>query len=292
MNKTLKNIFTWILTIILFISTIVLLILLPIKHAISTTNIKETITNIDIEELVNSDAIKNNLDEYLDPLFKEAESFGIDKEIIIKVINTEEVKSIVGDIAGNVVHYAITGENTKIITANDLENIVNNVIVDISENIFEIKTEEKEKIINVIVDNFPKYEELLPDAKMLENNLDDNTRVLINLARFTVSNTLILYLSIAIVVSLLGIVYFKKENYKWLKWNALTIFVAAIIPSIIYLILSVGVNLLLKADYNFVYNIINPAINFGVIINISIFILMIITLIVFHILKVKKIIKG
>lgn len=292
MNKTLKSCFWWFLIVILFISTLGLFILIPIKHTISTTNIKEIITNIDIEEIVNNEAIENNLKEYLQPLLDEAEDFGIDEDIVIKVLNTNEIKGLVGDIAGNIVHYAITGENTKIITTKDIENILKTTIDDVDENIFPIKDEDKNKIINVFTENFPKYEELLPDTKMLESNLDSNVKTLINVGRFIVSNELILYLSIATVIALSGLIYLKKEKLKWVKGCTITPFIAAIISSILYSGIAIGAKVILHSEYAYIYNIIHSSINFGVIFNICMVLLMIAILVTFSILKKKKVIKG
>ena len=77
--KVLKNIFLIILILILFISSLSLMILVPVKYLVNPNTINNAITNLDIEKLVkNNPELEKTITDTLDPIISETEKYGID----------------------------------------------------------------------------------------------------------------------------------------------------------------------------------------------------------------------
>ncbi len=299
--KFLKGLGVFILTIVLYISALGLLILIPIKNTLSKDTIKNTITNLDIEKMIKENPeVKNAINEMFEPLYEQARDFGIDEDVVVKIIDSKEVKGLVGGIAGNLVDFIITGENQKIVSTNDISSLVGSVLDDIDESgLYKFKDDEKSKILGTVEEQVNNYQDLLPDTSIIEDALDDSAvkdsvakeiNSTLEIIRFILGNKLIIYLLIAMFVSILGILGLKFKEAKWIKNVAITILVASIFALIITVGLKFVSNILIEEvnDIPFIDILINKPINFSFVLSITITYVMIIVLIIYNILKKKK----
>ena len=289
MMKIFKKIILIILTVLLLLSTTLLLILIPVRNTISKKSIKDALTNVELENIVEDNPkVKEKVDEILKPICDETGEFGIDDEVIIKIFDSKEVKGLLGDISSNVLDYVIYKKNQKIINVNDIEKLISSVIDDINNSgIYSISDNNKENIVNIVKEEFDKYQNIVPDTSVVNNYVDIDDNVNIEIVRFILSNNLIIYLSIVIIVSFIGIVLLKLKNLKWLKHNLVVILISDIISIIISSIILILNNIYLKTYYD--SNIINNYFNFSFKLYISILLIIIILLSIYKVYKKNKI---
>ena len=299
--KFLKGLGVFILSIVLYISVLGLLILIPIKSTLSKDTIKNTITDLDIEKMIKeSPELESAINEMFEPLYEQARDFGIDEDVVVKIIDSKEVKGLVGGIAGNLVDFVVTGENQKIISTNDIGNLVSSVLDDIDESgFYKFKDDEKAKILSTVEEQVNNYQDLLPDTSIIEDTLDKDSDAKeikegLELIRFILGNNLITYLLIAMFVSILGILGLKFKEAKWIKNVAITILVASIFALITTFGLKFVGNIMVEEikEVPFMNVLINKPINFSFILSGTLTLLMIVTLIVYTVLKNKKQIKD
>ena len=152
MKKILKNIILILLVGVLFISTLSLIILLPVKYVIKPDVMDNAISNIDIEKLVaDSSTIHDAFTEMLDPIIKETEKIGIGEEVIIKIINSKEIKGLMSGVTSNLIDYTLNGKEHGLISIDKIKDLVSISIDDINNSgYYEISNQNKENILNFI----------------------------------------------------------------------------------------------------------------------------------------------
>lgn len=289
--KFLKGLLLAILVFVLFVSSIFLLILVPVKNAVGKNSIKDMVINLEIEKMVAEDPeVKKSFDEMFEPIFKETEEFGIDEDVIVKIIDSKEVKELMGDVTANIVDFVLTGENHKLITTGNMQELVSSAIDDINESgIYEISEKDKNEVLDVVGKYAEEVQEYIPDTKMIESSFNEEDMKALNLVRFILGNTLVTYLLVIWTISILGIFALKYKEAKWIKWSAIPVLVSSIISCITFGILTIANNMYLKADFSYISDIFNKSITFGIILSGIIAILMIAILIVYHVVSKNKI---
>ncbi len=290
MKKFLKGSALTILTIVLFGSTIVLLLLIPIKYTINKNIVKDMISSLEIEKMVSEDEnFKSAVNEVFEPIFEETREFGIDDEVVVKIMDSKEVKNLIGGVTGNIVDYVITGKNQKLIATENIEELVSNAMDDIDDSgYYKFSKKERENVLNVVKKEVDDLQDYMPDTKVIEDTLSAEETKALNTIRFILSNELLIYVILIMVISILGILALRYKKAKWIKWNAITILISSILTSIVTIALMIINNVLFKLDYNYIYNIFSKTINFSLILSLSVLVLMIITLIIYRIYHKKQ----
>lgn len=288
--KFLKGLVVSILVIILFVSTLGLFILFPLKNAIGKNSIKEMVANIEVEKMMAEDPeFKEDINEMFKPVFDEAKEFGVDEEIIIKIIDSDEVKGLMGDFTSNIVDYVLTGQNQKILTTANIKELVTKAINDINASgIYEIDEKQKDSVLSSVEKYADEFENLIPNTQVIEEGLTKEDQEAIGIIRYILGNTLITYLIIASVISLLGLIFLKKKGAKWLKFGAITILISALISLITYEILIRASNILGQEEAFYITSIFNKGLNNGLMLSIIVAALMTITLIAYHVMLKRK----
>ncbi len=293
MKKFFNNLATAILIIVLFISTTLLLLLIPLKNTISGGSVKKMISNLEIEKMVNENpTFKQSVDEALEPILTETNKLGIDDEVIIKIVDSDEVKDLMGDVTENLIDYAITGKNQKIINIEDINKLVNDAIDEINKSgYYEINETQKKEILNIAQNKVEEYEELIPDANIIDEKLNKELtkeeKNSLNSIRFVLGNKLLTYIIISIIVSILLIALLKFKKAKFIKYASITILISSICTSLITLVLVAANNVLFKFDYPYIFDIIKKGINFSFALSLSVFAISIIVLIIYKIINSK-----
>ncbi len=290
MKKVLKGFALTILVIVLFLSTTALLFLVSFKNTFSKNTMKNIVSNIQIEQIVEENPeVKEEIHEAFKPIYEETEKYGIDEDVIIKIMDSKEVKNFLGNITGNIVDYAITGENHKLIMTEDIEELVSGAIDSINNTGYvEISPKEKEDILKVVRDQAQEYQEAIPDTSVFENQLSVEDKESLNQVRFLLGNELMIYIIVAMVLSILGILALKWKNAKWIKWTAITVLASSILGSLITGILYLANDILLKEDIPYVFDIVNKILNLNIILQISIVVAMIVILIIYSYVYKRK----
>ena len=286
MKKFLKGLALTILTIVLFLSTTLLLLLIPLKHTINKNVVKDMISSLEIEKMVTEDEnFKSAVDEVFAPIYEETRQLGIDDEVVIKIMDSKEVKNLIGGVTGNIVDYVITGKNQKLITTENIEDLLSTAMDDIdASGYYKFSEKERDRVLNAVKNEVDELQEYMPDTKVIENTLNKDDMKYLNSIRFVLGNELMMYTILIMAISILSIIALE---YKKAKWNAITILMSSIFTSVITLILLIINNALFRLDYQYIYNIFSKTISFSLILSSSILALMIITLIIYHIYHKK-----
>ena len=285
MKKFLKGFALTILTIVLFLSTTVLLLLIPLKYTINKNVVKDMISSLEIEKMVAEDEnFKSAVDEVFAPIYEETRQFGIDDEVVVKIMDSKEVKNLIGGVTGNIVDYVITGKNQKLITIENIEDLVSTAMDDIDESgYYKFSEKERDSVLNAVKNEVDNLQEYMPDTKVIEDTLNQEDMKYLNIIRFILGNELMMYTILIIAISIISILVLEYKKAKWIKWNAITILISSIFTSIITVLLIIANNALFRLDYQYIYNIFSMTINFSLILSLSILTLMIIILIIYHI---------
>ena len=276
MKKFLKGLSLTILTIVLFGSTMILLLLIPLKYTINKNVVKDMISSLEIEKMVAED-----------------ENFKLAVDVVVKIMDSKEVKNLIGGVTGNIVDYVITGKNQKLITTENIEDLLSTAMDDIdASGYYKFSEKERDSVLNAVKNGVGELQEYIPDTKVIENNLNQEDMKYLNVIRFVLGNELMIYTILIMIISFLGILTLEYKKAKWIKWNAITILISSILTSIITIILLIANNALFRLDYQYIYNIFSKAINFSFILSLSILTLMIITLIIYHIYRKRNLNKD
>lgn len=286
--KVLKNIFLIILILILFISSLSLMILVPVKYLVNPNTINNAITNLDIEKLVkNNPELEKTITDTLDPIISETEKYGIDEDIIIEIVNSKEIKGLVGSITGDLVDYALTGKKYELISIDKIKSIVNEAIDVINESdYYEISNADKENILEAITKESDSIEEIIPDTDLIEESLTNDYKDMLNIIRFIFGSKLVIYLSLTFLISLIGIIILKWHELKWIKSSAITIMLSSIVVLISFGIIRLG-SQLLKEDNMYIYEIVKNVTKYNFNLALIIFVIMVTILIIYGICHKK-----
>ncbi len=290
MKKFLKGLALTILTIVLFLSTTILLLLIPLKHTINKNVVKDMIGSLEIEKMVTEDEnFKSAVDEVFEPIYEETRQLGIDDEVVVKIMDSKEVKNLIGGVTGNIVDYVITGKDQKLITTENIEDLVSTAMDDIdASGYYKFSEKERDSVLNAVKNEVDDLQEYMPDTKVIEESLNKEDMKYLNAIRFVLGNELTMYTILIVVISMLGILALQYKKAKWIKWNAITVLISTIFTSLITIILLIANNALFRLDYQYIYNIFSKTINFSLTLSLSILALMTITLIIYHIYHKKS----
>ncbi len=288
--KFLKGLVLTILVIMLFVSTLGLLILFPIKSAVGKNSIKDLISNLNIEQMVEENPeFEQTINEMFEPIFTETEELGIDEEIIVKIMDSQEVKNLIGDLTSNVVDYVLTGENQKLITTENITDLVTTAIDDINKSgIYEITEKQKTSVVDSVQKYADEFQDLVPDTQVVEESLTAEDQEVLNIIRFVLGDTLITILLVSTLISIAGLVALKFKQARCLKYIAIPTLVSSLIAGFTYVILKIANNMTASAEYLYITDIFNKGINMGMILSFSICALMIIALVVYGITNKRK----
>ena len=289
MKRFLKGLGLVILNIILFVAISSLLLLLPIRKVVAEDTIKDIILDFDIESAVNNnDDVKNEVKNLFKPIYDEAKEIGIDEEVVNKLINSKEVKELIGTATGNIIESALTGKNKKIISDNDIEKLINKAFENINKNSeHKLSKTEQDKILNAVKENINIIQEAIPDNTLIEDNLNSNQKSNLKIVRFILSDKLLFYILGIIIIAILGILILDFKKGKWIKDIAITTLISASLSLIATVIITLLSKILLK-DARTIMNIAKRFLNFSLVLSIVILVIMILILISYVILKKKK----
>lgn len=248
-----KKFISIILSIILIILIAFLICLLPIKKVLQKDNVKEIVNSIEIEEMIKEDEnFKEVVDELFTPIYIEARKYNISDEYVVKLMNSDEVKSLIASITGNIIDSALTGENQKIIQNEDINNLVTKAIEKINNsNFITINDDAEEKILQIVNDKIEDYQEYIPDTQEVENALDDKTMGTLKIVRFFFDHNFVVYLSVAIIGVSFIIILLNLTKFKWLQYLGVNL----MISSFFVLILSIIVKIFLRNNYAYILDI-------------------------------------
>ena len=287
--KILKNIALVILVIVLFLGSFSLITLFTIKHTVSKDSIKDMIVSTDVEKIIKENPeLESSLKDSLKEVYDTLEELNINEDIVLKVLNSSEVKGLVGDVMGKVAEYFLEGKDQKLIDADNITSIIGGVMDDINETkLYNFTEKEKNDILDSIKKGIEENEEFLPDTSILEDTLTEEEQQDLEIVRFIFGGELFTYILVGSLIAFGLIVVLSLKKAKWVKITSSTILVSGTLMAILMLILLVGTKLL-GIEYSYVVDIIKMMPIFGLKVAGVIIILMIAILIAYHLINKHK----
>lgn len=157
-NKIIKYLFSFILTIILFISEIILMIQFNLSRGITKKDINAIIDNVNIEnEIIETKEYKEIEDQ-------------INPEILGQIIESEELSNYIKENAKALYSNILYNENNTYINSDELKQFVNNVILEQQELVG--ITDEDIELINKKIDDMTKeIEESIEEVEEYKSEL-------------------------------------------------------------------------------------------------------------------------
>ena len=287
--KILRKTALVILVIVLFLGSFSLITLFTIKHTVSKDSIKDMIVSTDVEKIIKENPeLESSLKDSLKEVYDTLEELNINEDIVLKVLNSSEVKSLVGDVTGKVAEYFLEGKDQKLIDADNITSIIGGVMDDINETkLYNFTEKEKNDILDSIKKGIEENEEFLPDTSILEDTLTEEEQQDLEIVRFIFGGELFTYILVGSLIAFGLIVVLSLKKAKWVKITSSTILVSGTLMAILMLILLVGTKLL-GIEYSYVVDIIKMMPIFGLKVAVVIIILMIAILIAYHLINKHK----
>ncbi len=290
MKKFFKGIALTIIVIALSLSTMALLALIPAKQIVSKQAIKKMISTVEIEQLEKENPeLQQEINEILEPIYNETRPLGIEDETIIKVIDSKPVKDFTADVTSNIVDYIITGKNQKLVTTENIEELVGDAVDEINhEKIYEINDQQKQELLKIVKEEVEKNQNLIPDTKEIDKSLSKEDLQALSVIRFILGTKLLLCLITTLLISILLLLALKWKEAKWIQWSAITMLISSIISVFITGVCWMGNNLFFKTELPYIYKIINQIIRNSLILSASVFGTTIVILIIYKVVRKKR----
>ncbi len=293
MKKFFKTLGTIILGIVLFLGVTVLLILIPLRGTINENTVRNMVSSLEIEkEVENNPELKESLEETLMPIYDITREVGLSDDVVLKLLDTDEVKDFIGDIGSNVYEAIITGKSQKIINVQNIERIISEAIDDINAlDIYEIDNKTKDEIINFFKEEASEYEDLLPETDIILDGLSEEEVKTLDIVRFTLSNELIMIVSIITLGSFFLIILLNLAKWKWIKVSSGIVLGSTILMILVTSVILGVNNYYLASNYAYISDFIKEYVNLNYLLSGITFLVMLVILITYSIVlkrKVKK----
>lgn len=207
-NKIIKYLFSFILTIILFISEIFLMVQFNISRGITKEDMNRIIDNVNIENEIIETKEYKELEDQINP------------ELLGQIIESEELSNYIKENAKALYSNILYNENNTYINSEELKQFVNNVILEQQELIG--ITDEDIELINKKIDEMTKeieksigeVEEYKSDLKIISTFLSKKTTTYILGITVLIGATIILinrskdgYIFVGVTSIIVGVIF-------------------------------------------------------------------------------------
>lgn len=221
------NIIKTLIALILSLSTIfaiyVIFIIGNISSFFSTENIQKATSDIDVvhemEKIQNSTSTagkKAEVADIINTAFGEAESHGISKDLVDEIFDSKEVKRFLGKAVGNTTDYVVNGKESKQITSEDFDKLIDSNIDKWIKNTNTQISDSKKEVLVIRIKNASRgIIDNLPNTITIDKTIDKNT---LKQIRFIFSKEVKVSLVIVIALMLTIIIFLKRKENKWLTY--------------------------------------------------------------------------
>lgn len=233
---------TIILSIILFITQILLISLSGVSLILTKTNIKNIVNQVDIVKMAKANVkieIENNevktqntINEdgsYLTPLYNKAATYGISQTTVDAIINSAAFKDFLGDYAGNNIEYFFFDSGKPI--SNPTAEIINTVEGSIDainkQEKLNLTPTQKAGVVNALKDNAPAIGKRFPNSSKLNQIIETNGyEDAIGITKYALGGQLKYILAAIFLISCIGIITINLYYHKWTIWIGVTSIIA------------------------------------------------------------------
>lgn len=282
-----KKAISIIICVVLFFFICTDLFMFSLNRIASVNFVNAVIDDINISDAIKSLRESNSSEagELLNDLYDKAEERGFSEEEMNNIMDSDMTKEIIEVYASNML------EDGKSLTEEDINKILeNNVdeIIDNSNGVF--SKEDRARILRAGETMAPTIAKNLPDMNQVNEIVGvDNVEQVQN--GFNSNNLFFIIMLVLTIVLFAVLTLMQWKKYKWLLYTSITILVSSIIVILFTLLGQSGINLIMSEN-SLMNNIVLPIVS-NITKNIYIisgtcFVLSIIEMVVYNILKKKN----
>ena len=227
MKDTLKDIFATFLSIVLFICIVILSGILVFQNLTTKENMKQIVKETDFTTDIKNRTETKQMNDIFNDIYVVADKYHIPEQFIDSVLNDETTKDFLGTVAANVIDETLTGKEGKILTEEDLNQLLENNMEHFQEvSNIQLNEEQQQNFLNLAKEHSSTIIEILPTTTELQSYLSPS---MINSIKLLNSNTLLYTLIAIIIISAILILILKWKEKTWLLYFATPLFFSGVV---------------------------------------------------------------
>ena len=190
---------------------------------------KETDVLTEVKKIRNSGSADGNsgMAQVVDEMYSLASQFSVSEEVVDSIIDSNVTKEIIGGAVGNLTDYVINGENTAVLSEEDIYNVVNDNLDDIlEENNLSIDEGQKEKFLREVEKQLPDIVAVIPTSEdIMGSSYGANIE---QIQTIFSTNTKIL-LCVCLAISGAIVIILKRKGFEWCANLGVSLLIAGLV---------------------------------------------------------------
>lgn len=251
MKDTLKDIFATFLSIVLFICIVILSGILVFQNLTTKENMEQIVKETDFTTDIKNRTETKQMNDIFNDIYVVADKYHIPEQFIDSVLNDETTKDFLGTVAANVIDETLTGKEEKILTEEDLNQLLENNMEHFQEvSNIQLNEEQQQNFLNLAKEHSSTIIEILPTTTELQSYLSPS---MINSIKLLNSNTLLYTLIAIIIISAILILILKWKEKTWLLYFATPLFFSGVVLVMLAYASPTILSILLQSNNDLLY---------------------------------------
>ncbi len=251
MKDTLKDIFATFLSIVLFICIVILSGILVFQNLTTKENMKQIVKETDFTTDIKNRTETKQMNDIFNDIYVVADKYHIPEQFIDSVLNDETTKDFLGTVAANVIDETLTGKEVKILTEEDLNQLLENNMNHFQEvSNIQLNEEQQQNFLNLAKEHSATIIEILPTTTELQSYLSPS---MIDSIKLLNSNTLLYTLIAIIIISAILILILKWKEKTWLLYFATPLFFSGVVLVMLAYASPTILSILLQSNNDLLY---------------------------------------
>lgn len=251
MKDTLKDIFATFLSIVLFICIVILSGILVFQNLTTKENMKQIVKETDFTTDIKNRTETKQMNDIFNDIYVVADKYHIPEQFIDSVLNDETTKDFLGTVAANVIDETLTGKEGKILTEEDLNQLLENNMNHFQEvSNIQLNEEQQQNFLNLAKEHSATIIEILPTTTELQSYLSPS---MIDSIKLLNSNTLLYTLIAIIIISAILILILKWKEKTWLLYFATPLFFSGVVLVMLAYASPTILSILLQSNNDLLY---------------------------------------
>lgn len=251
MKDTLKDIFATFLSIVLFICIVILSGILVFQNLTTKENMKQIVKETDFTTDIKNRTETKQMNDIFNDIYVVADKYHIPEQFIDSVLNDETTKDFLGTVAANVIDETLTGKEGKILTEEDLNQLLENNMNHFQEvSNIQLNEEQQQNFLNLAKEHSATIIEILPTTTELQSYLSPS---IIDSIKLLNSNTLLYTLIAIIIISAILILILKWKEKTWLLYFATPLFFSGVVLVMLAYASPTILSILLQSNNDLLY---------------------------------------
>lgn len=251
MKDTLKDIFATFLSIVLFICIVILSGILVFQNLTTKENMKQIVKETNFTTDIKNRTETKQMNDIFNDIYVVADKYHIPEQFIDSVLNDETTKNFLGTVAANVIDETLTGKEGKILTEEDLNQLLENNMDHFQEvSNIQLNEEQQQNFLNLAKEHSSTIIEILPTTTELQSYLSPS---MINSIKLLNSNTLLYTLIAIIIISAILILILKWKEKTWLLYFATPLFFSGVVLVMLAYASPTILSILLQSNNDLLY---------------------------------------